>query len=169
MPRIGVRTFGLGSSLFAPGMSVDEVRQRAVSAVAAWDEVFEGAAEMTTPSVAILSDIDCHLGEGPTYDPVSGKLFWFDIRGRKLLEKPMPDGVVVVHDLPEMTSALAVIDDDRQLLVTETGLYIRDVRSGCHRASSPAGSRQFPHPLQRFTRPSVRSVLDRHDGQERGT
>ena len=43
--RIGVRTFGLGSSLFAPGMSVDEVRQRAVSAVAAWDEVFEGAAE----------------------------------------------------------------------------------------------------------------------------
>ena len=85
---------------------------------------------MTTPSVSILSDIDCHLGEGPTYDPVSGKLFWFDIRGRKLLEKPMPDGAVVVHDLPEMTSALAVIDDDRQLLVTETGLYIRDVRSG---------------------------------------
>jgi len=41
--RIGVRTFGLGSSLFAPGMNVDEVRTRAVAAVAAWDRVFDGA------------------------------------------------------------------------------------------------------------------------------
>ena len=41
--KIGVRTFGLGSSLFAPGMSVDEVRQRANAAVAAWDSVFGGA------------------------------------------------------------------------------------------------------------------------------
>jgi len=85
---------------------------------------------MSPPGVSILSDIVCHLGEGPTYDPGSGKLFWFDIRGRKLLEKPMPGGAVVVHDLPEMTSALAVIDDARQMLVTETGLHIRDVRTG---------------------------------------
>ena len=41
--KIGVRTFGLGSSLFAPGMSVDEVRQRANAAVAAWNSVFGGA------------------------------------------------------------------------------------------------------------------------------
>ena len=42
--KIGVRTFGLGSSLFAPGMSVDEVRRRAVNAVKAWDDVFGGEA-----------------------------------------------------------------------------------------------------------------------------
>ena len=41
--KIGVSTFGLGSSLFAPGMSVDTVRARAVAAVTAWDAVFAGA------------------------------------------------------------------------------------------------------------------------------
>lgn len=40
--RIGVKTFGLGSSLFAPGMDVETVRQRAVAAVTAWDAVFGG-------------------------------------------------------------------------------------------------------------------------------
>ncbi|MBU2190761.1 MAG: SMP-30/gluconolactonase/LRE family protein [Alphaproteobacteria bacterium] len=84
---------------------------------------------MNTP-VSILSDIECQLGEGPTYDPNTGTLFWFDITGRRLLEKPMPGGGVKVHKLPEMTSALAVIDDDRQLLATETGLHVRDIRSG---------------------------------------
>jgi 2-dehydro-3-deoxyphosphogalactonate aldolase len=42
--KIGVRTFGLGSSLFAPGVDVETVRQRAVAAVAAWDAVFGGNA-----------------------------------------------------------------------------------------------------------------------------
>lgn len=37
---IGVRTFGLGSSLFAPGMSADQVGQRATAAIAAYDTVF---------------------------------------------------------------------------------------------------------------------------------
>ena len=43
--KIGVSTFGLGSSLFAPGMSVDAVRERAVAAVAAWDAVFAGESQ----------------------------------------------------------------------------------------------------------------------------
>lgn len=37
---VGVTVFGLGSSLFKPGMSVDEVAARAHAAVAAWDAVF---------------------------------------------------------------------------------------------------------------------------------
>ena len=57
-------------------------------------------------AVSILSDIACHLGEGPTYDPQSDTLFWFDILEKKLLEKRWPDGDVVVHDLPVMASAL---------------------------------------------------------------
>ena len=40
--KVGVKTFGLGSSLFAPGMDVDTVRQRAIAAVAEWDAVFGG-------------------------------------------------------------------------------------------------------------------------------
>ena len=38
--RAGVTAFGLGSSLFKPGLSADEVGIRARAAVAAWDRVF---------------------------------------------------------------------------------------------------------------------------------
>lgn len=37
---IGVRAFGLGSSLYKPGMTADEVGRRARAAAAAWDVVF---------------------------------------------------------------------------------------------------------------------------------
>lgn len=40
--KIGVRTFGLGSSLYKPGMSAAEVGARATAAVSAWDQVFAG-------------------------------------------------------------------------------------------------------------------------------
>ncbi|TPK91208.1 2-dehydro-3-deoxy-6-phosphogalactonate aldolase [Mesorhizobium sp. B2-4-12] len=40
---VGVTVFGLGSSLFKPGMSVDEVALRAHAAVSAWDAVFRDA------------------------------------------------------------------------------------------------------------------------------
>ena len=41
---VGVTMFGLGSSLFKPGMSAEQVAERARAAVAAWDSVFEGKA-----------------------------------------------------------------------------------------------------------------------------
>ncbi|PSJ57998.1 2-dehydro-3-deoxy-6-phosphogalactonate aldolase [Kumtagia ephedrae] len=41
--KVGVRTFGLGSSLFKPGMSAAEVGQRAQAAAQAWDVVFKAA------------------------------------------------------------------------------------------------------------------------------
>lgn len=40
----GVSVFGLGSSLFKPGMTVAQVKARAEAAVAAWDAAFGGAA-----------------------------------------------------------------------------------------------------------------------------
>ena len=43
--KIGVRTFGLGSSLFSPGMSLYAVRERAIASVAAWDAVFAGESQ----------------------------------------------------------------------------------------------------------------------------
>jgi 2-dehydro-3-deoxyphosphogalactonate aldolase len=38
--KIGVRTFGLGSSLYKPGVSAADVAARAAAAVNAWDQVF---------------------------------------------------------------------------------------------------------------------------------
>lgn len=38
--KIGVRTFGLGSSLFKPGMTAATVGERAAAAAKAWDQVF---------------------------------------------------------------------------------------------------------------------------------
>ncbi|HTV69570.1 MAG TPA: SMP-30/gluconolactonase/LRE family protein [Rhizobiaceae bacterium] len=78
----------------------------------------------------VFSDVVCELGEGPAYDPDSETLFWFDINGKKLLAKKWPNGETVVHELPVMASAIAVIDGGRQLIATETGLHIRDARTG---------------------------------------
>ena len=39
---VGVSIFGLGSSLYKPGATVEDVSQRARAAVAAWDQAFGG-------------------------------------------------------------------------------------------------------------------------------
>lgn len=39
---VGIRTFGLGSSLYKPGMSVEEIAKRARLSVSAYDAVFGG-------------------------------------------------------------------------------------------------------------------------------
>ena len=41
----GIRVFGLGSSIYRPGMAVDDIAQRARRAVAAWDAEFAGTIE----------------------------------------------------------------------------------------------------------------------------
>lgn len=79
--------------------------------------------------VTVLCDLSNQLGEGPTYDPGTETLFWFDIRESRLLSRGASGGTEV-HPLPMMASALAVIDDHRQLLLTEQGLFVRDAASG---------------------------------------
>ncbi len=85
---------------------------------------------METDGYTVLCGIGCTLGEGPSYDPASGKLFWFDIEGRRLLEKAFPDGRTVVHALPFMASAIGFVDERTQLIVAENGLYLREAESG---------------------------------------
>lgn len=86
--------------------------------------------EIEMQGAAVFSEKVCELGEGPSYDPATDTLYWFDIVRRKLLEKRLSSRETRVHDLPEMASAIAVIDQARQLLLTETGFYIRDRHSG---------------------------------------
>lgn len=72
----------------------------------------------------------CELGEGPTFDPHNQTAWWFDILQQKLFEYRLNDNQIKQHDLPFTASALARIDAERQLLHTETGLYIRNINTG---------------------------------------
>ncbi|OKO77242.1 SMP-30/gluconolactonase/LRE family protein [Bradyrhizobium sp. NAS96.2] len=79
---------------------------------------------------SVLSAERCHLGEGPTYDASTDTAWWFDIRERRLFEHRFADGRTIIHALPKMASALARIDGERQLILTENGLYVRQVADG---------------------------------------
>jgi sugar lactone lactonase YvrE len=78
----------------------------------------------------ILSDRHCHLGEGCTYDPATDTAWWFDILERTLFQVDLASGAVTAHALPLIASVVAFIDDQRQLLATENGLYVRDIADG---------------------------------------
>ena len=80
--------------------------------------------------VETLSETVCHLGEGPNWDAAGGRLFWFDILGRALLELSFDGGRETRHSLPLMASAIGLTGDGRQVLVTETGLQERDPATG---------------------------------------
>jgi sugar lactone lactonase YvrE len=78
----------------------------------------------------ILSERHCHLGEGCTYDPATDTALWFDILERTLFRADLASGAVTSYALPLMASVLAFIDNQRQLLATENGLYVRDIADG---------------------------------------
>lgn len=81
-------------------------------------------------SVRVLSEARCHLGEGPAYDAASDTAWWFDILEKRLHEVRLADGAVRLHTLPFMASALALVDDTRQLIAADDGLYARTLRDG---------------------------------------
>jgi sugar lactone lactonase len=81
-------------------------------------------------TVSILSGISCHLGEGPTFEPATGKLWWFDILDRRLHGLQISKGIKTEISLPVMASATFNIDEDRDLILTERGFYLRFHASG---------------------------------------
>lgn len=85
---------------------------------------------MTAVKTTLFADHIAELGEGPGYDPLTGHVWWFDILGHKLIERNWDSGVLQEHDLGMKASALAVIDRERQLIVSEHGLFIRERANG---------------------------------------
>lgn len=79
---------------------------------------------------SVLCPARMTLGEGPTYDATTDTAYWFDIVGKALHALDLTTGEKRVHALPVMASVLARIDDRRQLIATEHGLFLRDVSSG---------------------------------------
>ncbi len=84
---------------------------------------------MDEVATSILSDHVCQLGEGPSYDPATGTLYWFDILNGLLLEH-RSGNETKIHKLGRMASAIAVIDGERQLISAEDGLYLRESATG---------------------------------------
>jgi sugar lactone lactonase len=85
---------------------------------------------MEQVGTTILSERHCRLGEGCTYDAATNTAWWFDILERTLFRADLASGAVTSDTLPLMASVLAFVDDQRQLLATENGLYIRDIADG---------------------------------------
>lgn len=79
---------------------------------------------------AVLCAQQLQLGEGPTYDPATDTAWWFNIKGRELHQLQLSTGDKTVHPLPFMASVLARIDDHRQLIATEDGLFLRETATG---------------------------------------
>lgn len=77
-----------------------------------------------------LDATQMHLGEGPSFDPITGKLCWLNILGKELHELNISSGEKSVHALPFMASVVARIDEKSQLIASEDGLFIRNRATG---------------------------------------
>src|SRR5262249_26558979 len=87
-------------------------------------------AQVEDVPVRVIGEARCHLGDGPSYDVASDTAWWFDILERRLHQVRLADGAVRLHALPFMASALAFVDDTRQLVAADDGLYVRTLRDG---------------------------------------
>jgi sugar lactone lactonase len=81
-------------------------------------------------SGSILCEVTSLLGEGPTFDPATGKAWWFNIKGQELHGLHLDSGRKAVHPLPFLGSVLGVIDPERQLIVSDQGLHLRETANG---------------------------------------
>jgi len=81
-------------------------------------------------NISILSEHRCDLGEGPFYCTRRNTLFWFDILGKTRHQHDFATGENSAVALPEMASAMAVLEDENDLVFTETGLWKRNNESG---------------------------------------
>lgn len=79
---------------------------------------------------SVLDSTPLLLGEGPSFDPVSGTAWWLNILEKELHELDPVSGKKNVFDLPFMASVVARIDDRQQLIASDDGLFIRDRATG---------------------------------------
>jgi sugar lactone lactonase len=81
-------------------------------------------------TVSILSHSICALGEGPSFDRRTNTLFWFDINNSNLHAFDFTAQEESVTSLPFMASAIFSVDNARQLILSEHGLYARNRATG---------------------------------------
>lgn len=80
----------------------------------------------------LFDDRVCGLGEGIFWHPDRQAPFWFDILSNRLLSRKGDQ--CEAWDFPEFVSAAAVVDHDRLVVATASGLVLYDFE---HRISTP--------------------------------
>ncbi len=81
------------------------------------------------PAVCIAR-CDNILGEGPRWDARRGRLYWLDIKGKRLHWLEPSGGGQAVLDLPARASALAPRGDGSLVMATDQGVAVLDPDSG---------------------------------------
>ncbi|MBO9479658.1 SMP-30/gluconolactonase/LRE family protein [Shimia sp. R11_0] len=77
---------------------------------------------------AVFDNRVCELGEGPLWHPVREQLYWFDIKGKRLLTQRMGDTQEWQFD--EHFSAAGWVDADTLIVASETALWRMDLETG---------------------------------------
>ncbi|MCF6445808.1 SMP-30/gluconolactonase/LRE family protein [Nereida sp. MMG025] len=72
----------------------------------------------------IFDDRQCILGEGPLWHPTRKQLFWFDIKGKRLLTSQQE------WQFSEHVSAAGWLTKDRLLIASETKLFSFNLETG---------------------------------------
>lgn len=80
--------------------------------------------------IEIVVDAGCDLGEGPLWDPASGRLYWVDIIGRRLHAFEWAGRTHTRWDLPASPGALARRAEGGLLLALADGLAEFDPDTG---------------------------------------
>ncbi len=78
----------------------------------------------------VLSSALCELGEGISFEAETNTLWWCNILGRALHALDLASGTEAIHPLAVMASVVARIDDERQLIGSDKGLFIRNRSTG---------------------------------------
>jgi sugar lactone lactonase YvrE len=88
--------------------------------------------------ITCVSGFYARLGEGPFWDPATGRLYWFDIRTSQLFALTPQDGQVRDWRLVSRASAGAPFADGSGLLISaEDGLWRFDPATGARAQADP--------------------------------
>lgn len=78
----------------------------------------------------VVRETKNRLGEGPCWDPASGRLWWFDILGRKIFWTSPDGGDHGEFDLPMRASVATPTAGGRLMIAAEDGLSTFDRETG---------------------------------------
>ncbi|QLF69538.1 SMP-30/gluconolactonase/LRE family protein [Peteryoungia desertarenae] len=78
----------------------------------------------------VIADDRLKLGEGPSFEVETGTLWWFDILGCTLYDYHLKDRRLSKHTLPFHGTVIARVDDARQMIASDQGLFIRQRADG---------------------------------------